>query len=97
MCVAINGQCGFIEEIETAQFINSVNMVSEAAATGKPVHVVHLEGGSKKFTRFHEALAARGITRPFAGTLEQWTYDPPDDMAVVVGEIQRRMAAMERA
>ncbi|MBT3400177.1 MAG: hypothetical protein HOL07_09860 [Rhodospirillaceae bacterium] len=76
---------------------DSVNMVSEAAATGKPVHVVHLEGGSKKFTRFHEALAARGITRPFAGTLEQWTYDPPDDMAVVVGEIQRRMAAMERA
>lgn len=72
---------------------DSVNMVSEAAATGKPVHVVHLEGGSKKFERFHEAMAARGITRPFAGTLEQWTYEPPDDMATVVGEIQRRMAA----
>jgi hypothetical protein len=28
MCVAINGQCGFVEEIETAQFINSVNMIS---------------------------------------------------------------------
>ena len=28
MCVAINGQCGFVEEIETAQFINPVNMVS---------------------------------------------------------------------
>ncbi|MBT6404485.1 MAG: hypothetical protein HOK98_07285 [Rhodospirillaceae bacterium] len=76
---------------------DSVNMVSEAAATGKPVHVVHLEGGSKKFTRFHEAMVARGITRPFAGTLEQWSYEPPDDMAAVVGEIQRRMAASDRA
>ena len=75
---------------------DSVNMVSEAVATGKPVHVVHLEGGSKKFSRFHEALAARGITRPFAGALEQWAYDPLDDMAVVVGEIQRRMAATEQ-
>jgi mitochondrial fission protein ELM1 len=76
---------------------DSVNMVSEAAATGKPVHVVHLEGGSKKFSRFHEALATRGITRPFTGALEQWAYDPPDDMAMVVDEIQRRMAATERA
>ncbi len=76
---------------------DSVNMVSEAAATGKPVHVVHLEGGSKKFNRFHTAMAARGITRPFAGTLEQWSYEPPDDMANVVGEIERRMAASDRA
>ena len=72
---------------------DSVNMVSEAASTGKPVHVVHLKGGSKKFTRFHNTMAERGITRPFAGTLESWTYDPPDDMAVVVAEVQRRMAA----
>jgi hypothetical protein len=72
-------------------------MVSEAAATGKPVHVVHLEGGSKKFERFHKALAARDITRPFLGTLEQWNYEPLDDMAVVVSEIQRRMAASDRA
>jgi hypothetical protein len=76
---------------------DSVNMVSEAAATGKPVHVVHLEGGSKKFERFHKALAARDITRPFLGTLEQWNYEPLDDMAVVVSEIQRRMAASDRA
>ena len=28
MLVAINRQCGFVEEVETAQFINPVNMVS---------------------------------------------------------------------
>ena len=44
---------------------DSVNMVSEAAATGKPVHVVPLEGGSAKFARFHRAMEEAGITRPF--------------------------------
>ena len=28
MCAPINGQFSFVEEIETAEFINSVNMVS---------------------------------------------------------------------
>jgi mitochondrial fission protein ELM1 len=60
---------------------DSVNMVSEACATGKPVHVFQLEGRSRKFSRFHKALEARGITRPFDGRLEEWRYTPPDDVA----------------
>ena len=60
---------------------DSVNMVSEACATGKPIHVFHLEGGSRKFSRFHAALETQGITRPFEGRLEEWRYTPPDDVA----------------
>ena len=60
---------------------DSVSMVSEAAATGKPVHVVPLDGGSAKFARFHQAMAEAGITRPFRGEIEQWSYAPPDDSA----------------
>jgi len=71
---------------------DSVNMVCEATATGKPVHVAHLEGGSAKFTRFHQNMEARGWTRPFDGSLAQWDYDPPDDTAKVAAEIQRRIA-----
>lgn len=71
---------------------DSVNMVSEAAATGKPVHVAHLEGGSAKFRRFHEAMETRGITRPFRGQVEQWEYTPPDETAAVAAEILRRIA-----
>src|SRR5262249_25031614 len=44
---------------------DSVNMVSEAAATGKPVYVADLPGGSEKFARFHRALREEGITRRF--------------------------------
>jgi uncharacterized protein len=71
---------------------DSVSMVSEAAATGKPVHVVDLDGGSAKFTRFHAAMRAAGITRPFAGAIEDWRYAPPDDTAGAGAEIRRRLA-----
>jgi mitochondrial fission protein ELM1 len=59
---------------------DSVNMVTEACATGKPVHIFDLDGGSAKFTRFHEAFRENGMTRPFTGRLENWSYTPPDDM-----------------
>ena len=71
---------------------DSVNMVSEAASTGKPVHVVGLEGGSAKFRRFHDLFRERGITRPFSGAIEHWTYPPLDDTARAAEEIRRRIA-----
>jgi len=71
---------------------DSVSMVSEAAATGKPVYVVELEGGSRKFARFHQAMRDAGITRPFAGAIETWRYPPPDDTARAAEEIRRRFA-----
>lgn len=60
---------------------DSVSMVSEAAATGKPVHILGLAGGDKKFARFHESMREAGITRPFTGRIESWSYTPPDDTA----------------
>lgn len=72
---------------------DSVNMISEACSTGKPVHVVALEGpGSAKFSRFHQALEADGLTRPFHGRIERWTYRPLDDMTVLADAIRRRLA-----
>jgi mitochondrial fission protein ELM1 len=72
---------------------DSVSMVSEAGATGKPVHIIELDGGSAKFARFHDGLRAAGMTRPFDGALETWTYDTPDDTARVAAEIVRRLSA----
>jgi uncharacterized protein len=71
---------------------DSVNMVSEAAATGKPVHVVPLEGGSAKFARFHRAMEEAGITRPFHGTIESWSYCPLDETARAAALIRERLA-----
>ncbi len=72
---------------------DSVNMVSEAASTGKPVYVIQLEGRSAKFGAFHDELEATGITRPFAGRLETWRYRPLDDTAAVAAEIAARLRA----
>jgi uncharacterized protein len=70
---------------------DSVNMVTEATATGGPVYVVELDGGSPKFARFHAAMREAGYTRPFTGTLETWRYTPPAETARAAAEIARRM------
>lgn len=70
---------------------DSVSMVSEAASTGKPVYVFDLPGSSRKFEAFHSGLRASGITRPFSGALDHWTYAPLRDTARVAAEVRRRL------
>lgn len=71
----------------------SVNLVSEAAATGRPVHVVPLKGGSARFDRFHRAMERAGITRPFDGRLDRWSYEPLQETRRVAEDIGRRWRA----
>jgi mitochondrial fission protein ELM1 len=89
------GENPYLAYLELADHIvvtaDSVNMVSEACTTGKPVYVVELEGGSRKFRLFHEAMRSGGYTRPFAGKLEHWDYPPLDDVGRVAGEIRTRL------
>lgn len=68
---------------------DSIAMLSEAAATGKPVHVFAPDGGSARFNRFHAAMAAHGATRPFAGRLEHWRYPPIGDMTMAAAALRR--------
>jgi mitochondrial fission protein ELM1 len=57
---------------------DSANMATEAASTGKPVHVLPMIALKPpgKFARLHADLEAHGAARPFDGTLEPWTYAP---------------------
>ncbi len=55
---------------------DSVNMATEAAATGKPIHVLAVDGRAGKLERFHQSLTRRGCARPFIGKLEAWSYPP---------------------
>ena len=72
---------------------DSTNMVTEAAATGKPVHILELPGGNAKFRRFHRDMEDYGATRKFTGSLEPWTYTPLDETrriaAIIRQEIDR--------
>ena len=67
---------------------DSVNMVSEALASGKPVYVADLPGGARKFEIFHRHMRDEGLTRPFDGVLEAYSYVPPKDMAEVTARIR---------
>jgi uncharacterized protein len=90
-----NGDNPYFAMLGTADAIivtaDSVSMISEAASTGKPVHIIELEGGSAKFARFHQAMRDSGITRLFNGTLDTWAYAPLDDTARAAAEIRRRL------
>ncbi len=72
---------------------DSANMATEAAATGKPVHILAMDGHSKKFARFHAELRDLGAARPFTGALDSWSYEPLNETERAAGEILKRMAA----
>ncbi|HLB06314.1 MAG TPA: mitochondrial fission ELM1 family protein [Alphaproteobacteria bacterium] len=75
---------------------DSISMVSEACATGRPVYVVELKGrGSRRFDRFLDDFVRAGMARRFADKLEEWRYAPLDEAERVAEEVRRRRRALE--
>lgn len=83
------GLLGLADAVVTTP--DSINMVSEAASTGKPVMIVPLPGGSRKFNAFHEEMRKEGITRPFEGRLEHWAYPPLRDTQSAAAQVWDRL------
>ncbi|MCA0406124.1 MAG: mitochondrial fission ELM1 family protein [Proteobacteria bacterium] len=87
----------YFEMLATADAIvvtaDSVNMVGEALVTGKPVMVFRPSGGSRKIDDFLAAVQSAGLTRPFAGTLERYSYAPQDATPLIALELARRYFA----
>lgn len=71
--------------------VDSVNMATEAAATGKPIYTLPLPGGSTKFRRFHRDMEEYGATRPFNGRLDTWSYRPLNEMTRIASLIRKRL------
>jgi uncharacterized protein len=69
---------------------DSVNMASEAATTGLPVHVFPLAGVARKIARFHDSLERRGAARRFTGAIGRWSYPPLAEADRVAGELIAR-------
>jgi uncharacterized protein len=68
---------------------DSVNMITEAAGTGKPIYVQFLPGQSKRNARFHGQMRAAGVTRRFDGRLSKpWSYTPINDTEIVARAIR---------
>ena len=91
-----NPYLGFLALADAIVVTNdSVSMVSEACATGKPVHIFTLGEGPKKLGRFHKALMDDGITRPFLGIIQRWSYDPPNETERVATIVRERLSRFE--
>ncbi|MHB8283377.1 MAG: mitochondrial fission ELM1 family protein [Caulobacteraceae bacterium] len=70
---------------------DSANMPAEAAATGKPVYLLKMDGAQARKQRFHAELSEMAISRPFEGVLEPWSYPPLRETERAAAEILRRM------
>ena len=72
---------------------DSVNMVTEACTSGRPVLVAEPPGGGGKFGQFHDSMRSAGFTRPFQGRLEKWAFDPPRETQRVAALIADALIA----
>jgi uncharacterized protein len=62
---------------------DSVNMIGEAAATGRPVLVFEPSGGHGKIGRFLNGLADHGVVHRFDGNLVGSAYEPLDSTTAI--------------
>ena len=67
---------------------DSVSMLSDAGTTGKPVHMVRLEGESSRFNRLYSHFQKIGVMREFDGNLEPWEYKPLNDAQLIAHAIK---------
>ncbi len=72
---------------------DSANMPTEAAATGRPVYLLDMDGSQLRKQRFHAELAALGIARRFEGRLESWSYTPMRETDRLAAEVLKRIEA----
>ena len=71
---------------------DSANMAVEAAATGKPVLIIPIDGDPGKVGLLHAALFDRGSARPFQGRLENWRTEPLRETDRAAMEVLRLLA-----
>lgn len=72
---------------------DSVSIPSEAASTGKPIHVLQVDGTGGKLDRFQAALFARECARPFKLPLATWSYRPLDETGRVASTVLQQLQA----
>ncbi|MCF3936008.1 mitochondrial fission ELM1 family protein [Acuticoccus sp. M5D2P5] len=76
---------------------DSVAMLSDAAATGKPIYGWRLPGGKAKFDLFYQGLLDHGAMRWFDGSLKSWKYDPLDAASVIADTLGASLGLLDHA
>ncbi|MEM1398703.1 MAG: mitochondrial fission ELM1 family protein [Pseudomonadota bacterium] len=74
---------------------DSINMICEACATGKPVYIAQFPGASAKFKRFYRSVLDGQHARFFDGDLTPFAAKPLRETERVAGVVASRLG-MER-
>lgn len=91
--VGDNPYMGMLALADTIIVTNdSVNMMSEAHATGKPLYILPLPGhvGTKP-VRFAERLIEEGVARPLSTPLATWSYVVDKEVERIAADIKQRL------
>ena len=73
---------------------DSTSMISEAATSGKPIFVAHMEAkkNNYRFKRFFELFKQMGITRDLGEKVENWTYNKHNEAQRIALELKNKIA-----
>ena len=73
---------------------DSTSMISEAATSGKPIFVAHMEEkkNNYRFKRFFELFKQIGITRDLGEKVENWTYNKHNEAQRIALELKNKIA-----
>ena len=83
------GMLGLADRVLVTE--ESANMITEAAFTGKPIHLMEMAGGGAKWDRFKTELARQNIIKPGASMSDTWNYKPLRETERVADEIVKRL------
>lgn len=67
---------------------DSINMMTEACGTGKPVYIFELEGKNKRFDEFRHSLYDHHHAKPFTGVLSDWQPVILNEMTKVIKKVK---------
>ena len=74
---------------------DSINMISEACSTGKPVNIFPLGKNSKKREKFIGSLEKMGLVKYFNGEYRSWGYEPLNETARIANLINIKLKEKE--
>ena len=68
-------------------------MISEAAASGKPIFVAHMKAkkNNYRFKKFFRLFKEMGITRDLGEQVESWTYNKLNEAARIATIINSKL------
>ena len=72
---------------------DSTSMISEAAATGKPIYVANMlpTRNNNKFKKFYTEFKKLGIIRDLNSNIDFWSYNKLDEVNRIAPIIKERM------